>query len=76
MVILLHYRWLFIKGNVFISEWGKSGVEIFLHYSRFFVKGDFIIGGVECNSDGYVVDHLKHDYPTEHNSDEYGVDSP
>ena len=48
--ILLHYRWLFIKGNVIIGEWGIFGVEIFLHYSQFFIKADFIIGGVECMS--------------------------
>ena len=34
--ILLHYRWLFIKGNIIISEWGEFDVEIFLHYSQFF----------------------------------------
>ena len=65
-VILLHFRWLFIKGNVFINEWGIFGVEIFLHYSQFFVKGNFAIGRVECSfanlllkvdSDA-VVDHL------------------
>ena len=38
----------FIKGDVFIGEWGIFGVEIFLCYSQFFVKGDFIIGGVQC----------------------------
>ena len=31
--ILLHYSWLFIKGNVFIGEWGIFGAEVFLHYS-------------------------------------------
>ena len=46
--ILLCYRQLFIKGNVFIGEWGIFGAEVFLCYSQFFVKGDFIIGGVEC----------------------------
>ena len=46
--ILLHYRWLFVEGNVIIGEWGMFGVEIFLRYSRFFVKGDFVIGGVGC----------------------------
>ena len=46
--ILLCYRWLFVKGNVFISERGVFGAEVFLHYRRFFVKSDFIIGGVEC----------------------------
>ena len=30
--ILLCYRWLFVKGNVFIGERGIFGVEIFLHY--------------------------------------------
>ena len=49
MEILLHYRQLFVKGNVIIGEWSIFGVEIFLHYSQFFVKGDFDIGGVECN---------------------------
>ena len=28
--ILLHYRWLFIKGDVIIREWGIFGVDIFL----------------------------------------------
>ena len=46
--ILLHYRWHFIKGDIFIGEWGIFGVGIFLCYSRFFIKGDFIIGRVEC----------------------------
>ena len=46
--ILLHYRQLFIKGDVIIGEWGIFGVEIFLCYSQFFIKGDFVIGGVEC----------------------------
>ena len=31
--ILLCYRWLFIKGNVFIGEWGIFGADVFLHYS-------------------------------------------
>ena len=48
MDILLCYRWLFVKGDVFIGEWGMFGAEVFLHYSQFFVKGNFIIGGVEC----------------------------
>ena len=47
--ILLCYRWLFIKGNVFIGEWEILGVEVFLHYNRFFVKGDFVMDGVECS---------------------------
>ena len=36
--ILLHYRQLFVKGNVFIGEWGIFGAEIFLHYSHFLLK--------------------------------------
>ena len=31
--ILLCYRQLFIKGNVFIGEWDVFGAEVFLHYS-------------------------------------------
>ena len=46
--ILLRYRRLFIKGDVFIGEWGIFGAEIFLHYRQFFVKSNFIIGRVEC----------------------------
>ena len=46
--ILLHYRWLFIRGNVFIGEWHVFGAEVFLRYSQFFIKGNFIIGRVEC----------------------------
>ena len=46
--ILLHYRQLFIKGDVILGEWGIFGMEFFLHYSQFFIKGDFIIGRVEC----------------------------
>ena len=48
MEIFLHYRWLFIKGDVFIGEWEIFGAEVFLCYSQFFVKGDFVIDGVEC----------------------------
>ena len=46
--ILLHYRWLFIKGNIFIGEKGIFGAEVFLRYRWFFIKSDFAIGGVEC----------------------------
>ena len=42
--ILLCYRQLFIKDDVFIGEWGIFGAKVFLRYSQFFVKGDFIIG--------------------------------
>ena len=47
--ILLHYRWLFIKDNIFIGERGIFGAEVFLCYRRFFIKSDFIIGRVECD---------------------------
>ena len=56
--ILLCYRWLFIKGDVIIGEWGIFGVEGFLHYSQFFVKGNFIIGRVECRLQKPPVLHL------------------
>ena len=46
--ILLLYRWLFIKNDIFIGEWGIFGVDIFLRYSQFFIKGNFVIDGVEC----------------------------
>ena len=46
--ILLHYRQLFIKGNIFIGVCCIFGADIFLCYSQFFIKGDFIIGRVEC----------------------------
>ena len=46
--ILLCYRQLFIKGNVFIGVCGILGAEVFLHYSQFFIKGNFVIGRVEC----------------------------
>ena len=46
--ILLCYRRLFVKGNVFIGERGIFGAEVFLRYRRFFIKSDFIIGRVEC----------------------------
>ena len=36
--ILLRYKQLFIKGNIFIGEWGIFGAEVFLHYGQFFVK--------------------------------------
>ena len=48
--IFLHYRQLFIKGNVFIGEWEIFGAEVFLYYSQFFIKGNFVIDGVECTS--------------------------
>ena len=41
--ILLHYRQLFIKDDVFIGERGIFGAEVFLRYRRFFIKSDFII---------------------------------
>ena len=46
--ILLHYRQLFIKGDVIVGKWELFGVEVFLCYSQFFVKGNFVIGRVEC----------------------------
>ena len=46
--ILLRYRQLFIKGDVFIGERGIFGVEVFLCYRQFFDKSDFVIGRVEC----------------------------
>ena len=48
--IFLYYRWLFIKGDIIISEREIFGVEVFLHYSQLFIKGNFIIGRVECNT--------------------------
>ena len=45
--ILLHYRWLFIKGDVFIGERDIFGAEVFLHYKQFFIKSNFVIGRVE-----------------------------
>ena len=45
---MLHYRQLFVKGDMFIGEWGIFGVEVLLHYSQFFIKGDFVIGRFEC----------------------------
>ena len=46
--ILLHYRQLYVKGNVFIGERGIFGAKVFLRYRQFFVKSNFIIGRVEC----------------------------
>ena len=46
--IFLHYRWLFIKGDIFIGEWEVFGTEVFLCYSQFFIISDFVIDGVEC----------------------------
>ena len=40
--ILLHYRQLFIKGDVIIGEWGIFGLEIFLHYSQFLLKATLL----------------------------------
>ena len=48
--IFLHYRQLFIKGDVIIGEWEIFGAEVFLHCNQFFIKGNFIIGGVESSS--------------------------
>ena len=47
--ISLHYRWLFVKDNIFIGKWEIFGAEVFLCYNKFFIKGDLIIDGVECN---------------------------
>ena len=52
---LLHYRQLFVKGDVFIGEWHVFGVEVFLCYSQFFIKSNFIIGRVECIYCMYVL---------------------
>ena len=46
--ILVRYRRLFVKGDVFICEWSIFGAEVFLRNSQFFVKGNFVIGRVEC----------------------------
>ena len=56
--ILLRYRLLFVKVDVFIGEWGIFGAEVFLRYSRFFIKDDFIIGRVECTSQLYMYNCL------------------
>ena len=42
--IFLCYMQLFIKGDIFIGEWGIFGAGVFLHYNQFFIKGDFVIG--------------------------------
>ena len=36
--IFLHYRWLFIKGNVFIGEWEIFGAEVFLVIADFSLR--------------------------------------
>ena len=36
--ILLHYRWLFIKGDVFIGEWGIFGAEFSFVIANFSLK--------------------------------------
>ena len=59
MEILLHYRWLFIQGNVFIGEWSIFGAKVFLCYSQIFVKGNFIIGRVQCNLDCFSNSELR-----------------
>ena len=48
--ILLCYRQLFFKDDIFIGERGIFGAEVFLHYRQFFIKSNFIIGRVECIS--------------------------
>ena len=40
--ILLRYRQLIIKGDVFIEEWGIFDAEVFLRCSQFFIKGNFL----------------------------------
>ena len=61
MEIFLHYRWLFIKGDIFMGEWKIFGAEVFLHYSQFFIKGDFIIDGLEYSTEiiwiGFKAEH-------------------
>ena len=64
MEILLHYRQLFVKGDVFIGKRGIFGAEVFLHYRQFFVKSDFVIGRVECtcmklNAETQQLEYLK-----------------
>ena len=55
MEIFLHYRWLFVKGNVLIGECEIFGVEVFLCYSHFFVKGNFVLDGVEVYVESFIV---------------------
>ena len=56
--ILLHYRQLFVKNDVFIGERGIFGAEVFLHYRPFFIKSNFIIGRVECIRLRYYIKHI------------------
>ena len=46
--ILLCYRQLFVKDDVFIGERSIFGAEVFLCYRQFFIKSNFVIGRVEC----------------------------
>ena len=46
--IFLHYRQLFIKGDIFTGAWEIFCAELFLHHSQFFIKGNFVIDRVEC----------------------------
>ena len=59
MEILLHYRWLFVKDDIIIGEWGIFGAEVFLRYSQFFIKGDFIIGRVKCTEENGTTTCIK-----------------
>ena len=36
--ILLRYGWLFVKGDVFIGDWGIFGADIFLVIADFSLK--------------------------------------
>ena len=78
MEILLHYRQLFVQGNVFIGEWGVFGAEVFLCYSQFFIKGDFIIGGVECTEHVFCIEKVQETTQTgdeiEKNNSEHAED--
>ena len=46
--ILLRYRWLFVKGDLFIGEQVYLVRRYCFVIGDFSLKGDFVIGGVEC----------------------------
>ena len=38
MEIFHHYKWLFIKGDIFIGEWGIFGTKVFFIIANFSLK--------------------------------------
>ena len=53
---MLCYRWLCVKDDIFIGEWGIFGAEVCLHYREFFLKATLL--QAELSVHHYVINSL------------------